>query len=87
MGRGYINGWGKKVGVYMQGVKLNGVFKQSWVRSTAAEPGSEKLTEVHSSMLRRLVSLQTEELQIQIMGNKNFETGSRKCNRRCRQDL
>jgi hypothetical protein len=27
-------------------------------------------------MQRRLVSLQTEELQIQIIGNENFETGA-----------
>lgn len=66
MGKGYINGWGKKLTV----------CSQSWVRSTAAEPGSQNLTDVHSSMQRPLVSLQTEELQIQIIGNKNFETGA-----------
>jgi hypothetical protein len=30
------------------------VLEERWVRSTAAEPGSEKLTDVHSSVLRRL---------------------------------
>jgi hypothetical protein len=29
MGRGYINGWGEKGGVYRKGEKANGVFVQS----------------------------------------------------------
>ena len=37
-----------------EGEKVNGVLKETWVRSTAAEPGSEKLTDVYSLNLRRL---------------------------------
>jgi hypothetical protein len=49
MGRGYINGWGeKRWSVYRRGKKVNGVLEESWVRSTAVEPGSEKLTDVYS---------------------------------------
>jgi hypothetical protein len=48
MGRGYINGWGKKRGLCIGGGKNNGVLEESWVRSTAVEPGTEKLTDVYS---------------------------------------
>jgi hypothetical protein len=54
-GEGIYNGWGEKRWfVYRRGKKVNGVLEGSWVRSTAAEPGSEKLTDVYSSALRRL---------------------------------
>ena len=50
--RNYINGWGKKVVCIGEGEKVNGVFEESRVRSTASEPGNEKLTDVHSCVLR-----------------------------------
>jgi hypothetical protein len=46
--RGYINGWGKKRGLCIGGGKNNGVLEERWVRSTAVEPGTEKLTDVYS---------------------------------------
>jgi hypothetical protein len=51
-GREYINGRGKKVVCIGRGEKDNGVFEESRVRSTASEPGNEKLTDVHSCVLR-----------------------------------
>jgi hypothetical protein len=53
-GKVYINGWGKKRGVYIEREKTQRcVCSVAGASAAAAEPGNEKLTDVYSSRTHR----------------------------------